>query len=63
MAKTEPRVADGGWYPTTPNKRNQWGGRCEKCYRKTVAVQLTLKVLPFGRGERYVCGRLKCVYN
>jgi len=55
----EPRVADPTWRPTV-NRRNEWTGVCEKCGRKTVAAQLTLKVLPFGKGERYVCGRLKC---
>lgn len=50
----QPRVA-GRWFPSPQETVAEWQGVCGKCGATRDAIQLELKILPFGRGQKWVC--------
>lgn len=48
-------IASGKWQPTVAGTPHQWTGQCGKCSARVEAIKLTLKTLPFGRGEVWAC--------
>jgi hypothetical protein len=49
------KVAHGTWRPTPAGTPEHYTGICQRCGGKFPAIRLTLKRLPFGRGEEWRC--------
>jgi hypothetical protein len=44
----------GHWYPTI-GKPNEWEGVCGSCGALMPAIRLKPRLLPYGRGHKWVC--------
>jgi len=49
------KVATAHWKLTLNGQSNEWEGTCQKCSTTVPAINLKLTILPFGRGEAWVC--------